>query len=589
MAQPSQLIFPRLDLEILYSQVNPDTGNIQGKICRDDPTWKTDDNYTCKDYSIGGYTCSDVGKGQGGSQIAEEACPVACNTCPKDVRIKRDFTKMYRRLPSPVKDAPEPNYSMILKDPEWAQGSDVTDVSRDPYLTDIIEELEDKVDNLRKSIPGLKCLCSDIAGQDDKRDGQAAALAPIRCGNVSEQFEWDGIETWTDVQSKDTDVRYKVTCTDGNDYTQVNTALKDRQLVYNCTAQTWESRSTLQDDGGRTASFTPYDFDANGLIRCTATDPSTPKERVTVDIKGLVGSQNMADTDLDPSNNAPDNTGCYALSGASCLTGNYKDGRADYLDQACVATVVNAKKEVCQPCSYVTSGHGETRAANDTNNYGDCPLPDPQVDPGDQDQDPLDAFPVQNLSAQSSVGDWMMVLFMYMAFTGVALTISYIRETTQVFMVKAGSLLGVAPVLMWFLYSSSNSDETSTDKGQTKLRIAWVTTLIAALLIYLMLRRYKIESKEFSSFTKRSGTYIIGAAGVVPLVGLALTFFDYPLGTKDPPDPYVPAEDPVDDYMGPGASGPGASGPGASGPGASGPGASGPGASGPGASGSGIG
>ena len=43
MSQPNQFMFPRLEMRILNSQVEPKTGNIQGKICSDDRTWKKGD------------------------------------------------------------------------------------------------------------------------------------------------------------------------------------------------------------------------------------------------------------------------------------------------------------------------------------------------------------------------------------------------------------------------------------------------------------------------------------------------------------------------------------------------------------------
>jgi hypothetical protein len=554
MAQPSQLIFPRLDLEILYSQVNPDTGNIQGKICRDDPTWKTDDNYMCKDYSIGGYTCSDVGKGQGGSQTAEEACPVACNTCPKDVRIKRDFTKMYRRLPSPIKDAPEPNYSMILKDPEWAMGSDITDVSRDPYLTDMIEELEDKVDDLRHSMSGLKCLCSDISGKDKTRKGQAASLAPIRCGNVSEQMEWDGVETWTNVQSKDTDVRYKVKCKKGK-YQDANSFLKGKELVYNCTNQTWEYR----DEGHRDKPFVALDLKKYpDVIKClgdTAHKAKPGKSHlpdpcVCTKLEAQPTGDKVCKTNktFTQRYTVGDKKHGWYLYNKGIPNCNYesKGVPTKYLD------IVNKLKKdpiIYRPFTDKVLNPNTKKKNPDSKNkpysdpFDDSKLPkcgSKEVPLGSRlkvdfygeiyemvcvQEDPLNTFPVQHLTAQSSVNDWLKVLFVYAAFTGIALGFSYVRETKDVFMVKAGSLLVIVPILIWFLYGSSHSDETSTDKGQTKLRIAWTAALVAALSIYLMLRGYKIESKEFSSFTKKSGTVMIGFAGLSGIAGLTSTFF----------------------------------------------------------------
>ena len=267
MAQPNQFMFPRLELRILNSSIDPNTGNIQGKVCKDDVSWKKGDK-VCSDYSIGGYDCSDVGDN---GVKASEACKVACNSCPVDIKIKRDINRTYNRLPSPVEEINDPWASNIIQtDGEWKPG-EMHDISRNPEFFDKIDELEDKIDNIRKSMPDVKCLCSDITDKSESgdknkdKDTKHTQLKPFRCGNVSELFEWDGIETHTSQDSKDTDVRYKVKCKDGKYADEaVNKYLKEKDLVYNCTAQRWETRQT----GSRKAKFTPYDFKKHGIIRC---------------------------------------------------------------------------------------------------------------------------------------------------------------------------------------------------------------------------------------------------------------------------------------------------------------------------------
>jgi hypothetical protein len=251
MAQPSQLIFPRLDLQILTSVVDAETGYVQGTICQDDPTW-TKGPHTCKEYSMETHNCSDVGD-QGIS--ASEACKVACNTCPKDVKIQRDIGRTYNRLPSPVEDTLEPSYSSLLQDNNWHMG-DMNDASRSPELYDKLDELEEKIDNVRKSMVSMKCLCSDI-----KDDG----IKPYRCGEVSNEMVWGDVLTWTDVDSKDTDVRYPVKCQKGADYADplLNPTLAGLELVYNCTSQDWETRKV----GPRKTPFTTFDFKST-VVRC---------------------------------------------------------------------------------------------------------------------------------------------------------------------------------------------------------------------------------------------------------------------------------------------------------------------------------
>jgi len=140
---------------------------------------------------------------------------------------------------------------------------DMNDTSRSPELYDKLDELEEKIDNVRKSMVSMKCLCSDIKDDDIK---------PYRCGEVSNEMVWGDVLTWTDVDSKDTDVRYPVTCQKGADYADptLNPSLKGLELVYNCTSQDWETRKV----GHRKAPFTTFDF-KNTVVRCKP--PAPPK------------------------------------------------------------------------------------------------------------------------------------------------------------------------------------------------------------------------------------------------------------------------------------------------------------------------
>ena len=140
MSQPNQFMFPRLELRILNSRVEPKTGNIQGQICSDDRSWKKGDK-TCRDYSVDGHNCSDVGDN---GVKASEACKVACNTCPVDIKIKRDLQHTYNRLPTPVEDIDDPYADNIINQGEWKPGVR-HDISQNPEYSDKMDELEEKI------------------------------------------------------------------------------------------------------------------------------------------------------------------------------------------------------------------------------------------------------------------------------------------------------------------------------------------------------------------------------------------------------------------------------------------------------------
>ena len=266
MSQPNQFMFPRLEMRILNSQVEPKTGNIQGQICSDDRSWKKG-NKACRDYSVDGHNCSDVGDN---GVKASEACKVACNTCPVDIKIKRDLQHTYNRLPSPVEDIDDPYADNIINQGEWKPGVR-HDISRNPEDSDKMDELEEKIDAMRRSMPNLKCLCSDIKKSTDSKDTDHVSMQPHRCGDaLSTLMKWDGLHR--DMQSKDTDVRYKIACEDPTNYQDrlINPQLRSKEdknspvedVYYNCTRQRWEVK------GKTDSKFTPYDFKTQGKLRC---------------------------------------------------------------------------------------------------------------------------------------------------------------------------------------------------------------------------------------------------------------------------------------------------------------------------------
>ena len=99
--------------ETTFSVVTYDTDIDSGftgvGICSDDSEWRKDDK-TCRDYSLVGSNCEDIGSD---GRLAFDACKVACDNCNTYQEIKR-------RLPSPVEDTEEPSYAQF----EGSEGSD---------------------------------------------------------------------------------------------------------------------------------------------------------------------------------------------------------------------------------------------------------------------------------------------------------------------------------------------------------------------------------------------------------------------------------------------------------------------------------
>ena len=54
-------------------------------ICKDDPEWTNNGKY-CRDYSIIGQDCSDIGDN---GTSALNSCLVSCNNCPSSIKIKK--------------------------------------------------------------------------------------------------------------------------------------------------------------------------------------------------------------------------------------------------------------------------------------------------------------------------------------------------------------------------------------------------------------------------------------------------------------------------------------------------------------------
>uniref|UniRef100_A0A6C0F8B4 Uncharacterized protein n=1 Tax=viral metagenome TaxID=1070528 RepID=A0A6C0F8B4_9ZZZZ len=173
--------------------------------------------------------------------------------CNSPMLLAREKGKMYDRLPTPVQDIPEPLYSSLLKDSNWKVG-ETHDISQNPEILNKIEDISEKMDELRMNIERPRCGCQDITSN---------RFSPTRChgSNLSENFVWGDKYTYMDPASVDTDERYEVKCLNNYDYKQ---HIDDNHtLLYNCTKQTWETKGPNRDD-----PFVEYNF-SKGRIQCS--------------------------------------------------------------------------------------------------------------------------------------------------------------------------------------------------------------------------------------------------------------------------------------------------------------------------------
>lgn len=116
-----------------FMQQKNNTNFKNESICRDDMTWKNKEK-TCKDYSITGSDCSDIGDN---GVVAFDACRVACDNCPRSVEIKI-------RQPSPSADYAEPPYSTF----EGPQGEFMSEDGSVDYreIFTKLGEIEEKIE-----------------------------------------------------------------------------------------------------------------------------------------------------------------------------------------------------------------------------------------------------------------------------------------------------------------------------------------------------------------------------------------------------------------------------------------------------------
>ena len=113
---------------VLTYDTNIESGFTGVGICSDDSEWRKDDK-TCRDYSLVGSNCEDIGSD---GRLAFDACKVACDNCNTYEEIKR-------RLPSPVEDTEEPSYAQF----EGSEGSGGSDDMGGADVRGIMSKLDD--------------------------------------------------------------------------------------------------------------------------------------------------------------------------------------------------------------------------------------------------------------------------------------------------------------------------------------------------------------------------------------------------------------------------------------------------------------
>lgn len=131
------------------------SGVTQASTCSDDSSWSNGDK-TCRDYSIVGANCEDIGSD---GKSASDACKVACDNC-------NTYTEIKRRLPSPVEEVDEPSYAQFEGsasggDDLGAGGADIREILGK------FDDLESKIDLIDTNSESDKILTYDICDHYD--------------------------------------------------------------------------------------------------------------------------------------------------------------------------------------------------------------------------------------------------------------------------------------------------------------------------------------------------------------------------------------------------------------------------------------
>ena len=145
----NQLVLPQFEFAILTPDNDISSGYFQEKVCKNNNEW-TNAGKTCRDYSLYGADCFDVGDN---GKTAFESCLIACDNCPSSTRIKR--RPINDREPSAVEDVDEPEYA-AFESPEGGASDAIGGVDiREVFSR--LSDLGDKVDILSSAVVGQKC------------------------------------------------------------------------------------------------------------------------------------------------------------------------------------------------------------------------------------------------------------------------------------------------------------------------------------------------------------------------------------------------------------------------------------------------
>ena len=155
------------------------SGVTQVSTCSDDSSWSNGDK-TCRDYSMEGANCEDMGSD---GKSAFDACKVACDNCNK-------YTEVKRRLPSPVEEVDEPSYAQFEgsasggDDFSGAGGVDIREIFGK------LDDLENKMDLIDTNPESDKILTYDICDFYDLIKLGAPQFWPHPPDDISQnQFE----------------------------------------------------------------------------------------------------------------------------------------------------------------------------------------------------------------------------------------------------------------------------------------------------------------------------------------------------------------------------------------------------------------
>lgn len=161
------------------------SGVTQVSTCSDDSSWRNGDK-TCRDYSLDGTNCEDIGSD---GRLAFDACKVACDNC-------NTYTEVKRRIPSPIEDTDEPTYAQF--ESSASDGGDIGSDIGGPDYREIIGKLDDlsgKIDliELRSGYTvGATCVAKNNSDTDIEA---CAAVTDLSTPNACEAVMTDADES----------------------------------------------------------------------------------------------------------------------------------------------------------------------------------------------------------------------------------------------------------------------------------------------------------------------------------------------------------------------------------------------------------